>query len=172
MNNCTRYIFIDAQNLILGLKIDVRRKGKLLHKGWEIDLGRFYKYLQDKYKPEEVFLFIGKIKGREKFYKQLSSYGYTLIFKPAVKYVKNGKIVYKGNVDVELSVYTIYHMNDYDKAIVVTGDGDFRCLLEVLDKEGKLDRLLIPNKNAYSFLLMKFIKKADFLSEKKSVLCK
>jgi len=53
---------------------------------------------------------------------------------------------------------------NYDKAVIVTGDGDFHCLIEYLEKQGKLGRLLIPNRKRYSRLLWKFRKYMDFLN--------
>ncbi len=44
---------------------------------------------------------------------------------------------------------------NYDKAIIVSGDGDFHCLVEYLDQKGKLLKVMAPNKN-YSSLLRKF----------------
>ena len=41
---------------------------------------------------------------------------------------------------------------NYDKAIIVSGDGDFFCLIEYLEKNNKLHRVLAPNRN-YSSLL-------------------
>ena len=43
------------------------------------------------------------------------------------------------------------------KAIIVSGDGDFHCLIEYLVAKGKLLLILAPNKN-YSRLLKPFSK--------------
>ncbi len=45
---------------------------------------------------------------------------------------------------------------NYDRAIIVSGDGDFHCLIEYLEKNKKLLNVLIPNPNKYSALLRKF----------------
>ena len=44
---------------------------------------------------------------------------------------------------------------NYNKAIIVSGDGDFYCLVEYLEQQGKLLRVLTPN-SKYSSLLRKF----------------
>lgn len=44
---------------------------------------------------------------------------------------------------------------NYDKAVIVTGDGDFACLMEFLEDKGKLLRILTPNAK-YSQLLKPF----------------
>ena len=59
-------------------------------------------------------------------------------------------------MDAELVLHTTIEYKNYDKAVVVTGDGDFHCLLEYLKKHDKLKRLIIPNRYKYSSLLRKF----------------
>ncbi len=43
-------------------------------------------------------------------------------------------------------------INDYDKAVLVTGDGDFLCLAEELIKRDKLLKILTPNDQTFSQL--------------------
>jgi uncharacterized LabA/DUF88 family protein len=38
----------------------------------------------------------------------------------------------------------------YDKAVIITGDGDFHCLVKYLKNQGKLMRLLVPNRRKCS----------------------
>ena len=45
---------------------------------------------------------------------------------------------------------------NYDKAIIVSGDGDFHCLVKYLIGEEKLKKILIPNQGKYSALLKNF----------------
>jgi uncharacterized LabA/DUF88 family protein len=149
------YAFIDSQNLNLAI----------LSLGWRIDFIRFRVYLKDKYKASKAFLFIGYVPGNEKLYTELQQAGYILIFKPTLIYKKNGNGIVKGNVDAELVLHTLIEIPNYEKAIIVTGDGDFYCLVEHLIKEKKLEKLIIPNKNKYSALLRKFIKNIDFLNQ-------
>jgi uncharacterized LabA/DUF88 family protein len=47
-----------------------------------------------------------------------------------------GKV--KGNVDAELVLHAMIEYPNYDKALIVTGDGDFFCLVEYLIKQDKL----------------------------------
>jgi len=37
--------------------------------------------------------------------------------------------------------------------VIVTGDGDFHCLVKYLKEQGKLLNLLVPNRYKYSTLL-------------------
>ncbi|MBU1992803.1 MAG: hypothetical protein ABH856_00800 [Patescibacteria group bacterium] len=43
----------------------------------------------------------------------------------------------------------------YEKAIIVSGDGDFACLVRYLNKHSKLEQVVVPDKVRYSALLKK-----------------
>jgi len=139
------YAFIDSQNLHMGTQVS----------GWKLDFLKFRNYLKTKYAVDKAYLFIGYIPTNTSLYKHLQEFGYTLVFKPVLEIRKNGKKEYKGNVDAELVLHTIINMDKYDKAVIVSGDGDFHCLVEYLDKNNKLEKILTPNKR-YSSLLRKY----------------
>ena len=141
------YAFVDSQNLNLGVK----------GQGWTLDFGRFRVYLKDKYQITKAFLFIGYVPGNQQLYTALQKYGYILIFKPTLETRKGKKIIIKGNVDAELVMHTMIELKSFNKAIIVSGDGDFHCLVEYLVEKKKLLRLLVPSKH-YSSLLRKFSK--------------
>ena len=148
------YAFIDSQNLNLGVK----------GCGWNLDFAKFYIYLKDKYKADKAFLFIGYVTGNEALYTFLQKAGYIVIFKPTLEYTKEGEIHTKGNVDAELVLHAMIEYSNYDKAMIVSGDGDFHCLIEYLEKNGKLGRVIIPNRKSYSQLLWKFRKYTDYMN--------
>ena len=141
------YAFIDSQNLNLGVR----------SQGWTLDFKRFKKYLEDKYNIEKAFLFVGYVPGNEALYTYLQEAGYVCIFKPTLAIKKNGIIEIKGNVDAELVLHTMIQYPNYDKAVIVSGDGDFYCLIEYLIKQKKLHKIIVPNIH-YSSLLRKFSK--------------
>jgi len=144
----TIYAFIDSQNLNLGVK----------SLGWKLDFGKFRQYLVNKYKVKKTFLFIGFIHGNESLYTYLQSVGFICIFKPTLELRKNKKTVkIKGNVDAELVLHAMIEYPRYDKAMIVSGDGDFHCLIEYLVEKGKLFKIVAPNKR-YSSLLRRFTK--------------
>lgn len=155
------YAFIDSQNLNLGTSKDIRRNRKLIYKGWKLDFKKFRRYLTDKFRVDKAFLFIGYIKQNEKLYKKLKSYNYEVIFKPTVKDTQGNP---KGNVDAELVLYSsAIEYPNYDKAVIVSGDGDFYCLHEYLEKHKKLLNIIIPNTYSESSLLKRFQKYKIFL---------
>ncbi|MCE1164391.1 MAG: NYN domain-containing protein [Bacteroidetes bacterium] len=153
----SNFAFIDSQNLNLSI----------LHQGWKLDFKRFRVYLKDKFNVTSAFLFIGYDPTNTNLYTSLQTYGYIIIFKPALK-LPDGKT--KGNIDAELVLHTMIEYDNFDKAVIVTGDGDFYCLVEYLKKHDKLERLLIPDKNKYSSLLRKFIPDIVFMSGLKAKL--
>src|SRR4030042_5475694 len=127
------FAFIDSQNLNLGVR----------SQGWKLDWRKFRQYLRNKYKVTNAFLFIGYKAGNEALYTNMQKMGYTVILKPTLE-LPDGTV--KGNVDAELVLHTMIEYNHYDKAIIVSGDGDFFCLVEYLVQKNKLLHVLAPNK--------------------------
>lgn len=61
--------------------------------------------------------------------------------------------------------------NKYDKAVVITSDGDFYCLVNYLYDNNKLEIVISPNKRKCSILLRKSAKeKIDFIDNLKQKL--
>lgn len=139
------YAFIDSQNLNLSVR----------ELGWRVDDVRFRKYLTDKYHVERAYIFIGYLPENTQLYARLQKAGFVCIFRPTLVY-KDGTT--KGNCDAELVLQAMIDLHEYDKAIIVSGDGDFQCLAKYLHEQDKLDALLIPNQKKFSALL-----KFDFL---------
>ena len=140
------YAFIDSQNLNLGVRSEK----------WKLDYGKFRLYLKNKYGVDKAFMFIGLVQNNQRLYTSLQAAGFILVFKPTIRYFENGKETVKGNVDAELVLHaSAIEYRNYDKAIIVSGDGDFTCLAEYLDEKGKLLHIMTPNAR-YSKLLKPF----------------
>lgn len=137
------FAFIDSQNLNKAVE----------NQGWILDYQRFLIYLKEKYQVQKAFLFFGYIAKYENLYNYLIRCGYTLIFKPVLPYLNRSV---KGNTDAELVLHTMIQYNNFAKTIIVTGDGDFYCLVDYLNTNDKLGYLLIPDANRYSGLLKPF----------------
>lgn len=145
------YTFIDSQNLNLAIR----------DQGWELDFKRFRQYLKDTLDVTKAFIFIGFVPTNQNLYTSLQQKGYILIFKPTLR-LPDGKV--KGNTDAELVLHAMIEYPNYDKAVIVTGDGDCYCLIKHLKKQGKLKRLIIPNQLKYSSLLREFAPDMLFLN--------
>jgi len=134
------YAFIDSQNLNLAIR----------DMGWKIDFARFRIYLNEKYGADKAYIFIGYMPSNQELYSFLQDSGYNCVFRPTLT-DKDGKT--KGNCDAELVLQAMIDIEKYDKAVVVTGDGDFYCLVNHLIGQDKLSALIVPNRNKYSALL-------------------
>lgn len=133
------YAFIDSQNLNLSIR----------EMGWPLDHKRFRAYLEENYNVVKAYIFVGFIEGHEDLYNTLEAAGFVCIYKPTIEH-KDGTT--KGNCDAELVLQAMIDYNLYDKAIVISGDGDFQCLVKYLIEQDKLLNLIIPNRNKYSAL--------------------
>jgi uncharacterized LabA/DUF88 family protein len=141
----TAYAFVDAQNVTYGVSAT----------HWKLDWGKFRLFLRNKYGVSKAFLFIGYIESNADLYKRLQEQGFILIFKNVLEIQDGDSVTYKGNVDAELVLHAMIEYPNYDKAVVVTGDGDFFCLIEYLEENDKLKKIVTPNRR-YSSLLRKF----------------
>ncbi len=63
--------------------------------------------------------------------------GYTMVTKPAKEYVDSqGRRKVKGNMDIELAVNAMELAPHVDHIVIFSGDGDFRPLVESLQRQG------------------------------------
>jgi uncharacterized LabA/DUF88 family protein len=136
------YAFIDSQNVHLGIK----------SLGWSLDWRKFRVYLSDKYSVGMAYLFIGYIPEHADLYDHLRKAGFILKFKP-VLLDSAGK--FKGNVDADLVLQAMIDYEAYDKAVIVTSDGDFYSLVDYLRAKRKLRTVLSPYIKTCSTLLKK-----------------
>lgn len=145
------FSFIDSQNLNIGVE-DL---------GWKLDFKKFNTYLKEKYSAKMTYLFIGYLPENQRLYTNLQKYGYELIFKPVIK-DDNGKA--KGNIDADLVLQAMIDFDKYDKAVIVSSDGDFYSLVKYLYGKNKLKIVLSPGKGKCSILLRKEAKeRIDFI---------
>jgi len=110
----------------------------------------------------KAFLFIGYVYENQALYTGLQKDGYILVFKPTLK-LPSGKV--KGNVDAEIVLHAMIEYENYHKALIVTGDGDLYCLVDYLIKNGKLLKLLVPNKNSFSSLFRRLVPHMAFMND-------
>ena len=67
------------------------------------------------------------------FYEKLESFGYILMLKPVKRYANERK----ANCDVDMTLMLLEKKDGYDRAIIMSGDGDFLPVLKRLRSEGK-----------------------------------
>jgi uncharacterized LabA/DUF88 family protein len=187
MNRRARvYAFIDSQNVNVSTQ----------KFGWKMDWRKFRRFLKDKHGVDQAYMFIGYVPEYEDMYEFLHDAGYSIVLKPTVDMSRPRDTVaqpqpdasselpseasakerasgkeeekkpVKGNVDAELVLWAMKELKNYDKAIIISGDGDFYCLVEYLAQNGKLLKLMPPNVH-YSSLFKPYEKYIEHLGHHK-----
>lgn len=136
------YAFIDGNNLHL----------TMVYLGWNLDYRKFRVYLSEHYGVIKAYYFIGYVPQNTGLYNSLQDSGYNLVFKPILKR-PDGKV--KGNCDAELILQAMIDLNKYEKAVIVSSDGDYYCLVNYLLSIDKLETVLAPCEKGCSHLLIK-----------------
>lgn len=148
------YAFIDSQNVNVSVQ----------NYGWKMNWRKLREFLGEKYGVTKAFMFIGYVPENEELYEKMHEAGYHVVLKPTFdmtrprpeETAKNGEEKkVKGNVDADLVLWAMKEMRNYDKAVIVSGDGDFHSLVEYLVEQGKLLKLLPPT-GQYSSLFHQF----------------
>jgi len=150
------YAFIDSQNLNVSVQ----------NHGWKMNWRKFREFLDEKHGVTRAFMFIGYVPENEELYEKMHEAGYMVVLKPtfdmsrprqedAPSQKPEDKKPVKGNVDADLVLWAMKEINNYDKAVIVSGDGDFHSLVEYLVEQNKLHKLLTPT-GQYSSLFHQF----------------
>ena len=141
--------FIDGQNLHMGT-------AKREKDAWKIDLKRFRTYLKDKYHVEIAYYFLGVVNEEyQDLYEDIQRAGFVLIFREHSSTMLGKK---KGNVDSDIIFHVmkrLYLGDEFDGVVLVSGDGDYKLLVDFLIEEKKLAKLLFPEKMKASSLYKK-----------------
>ena len=145
------HAFIDGQNLHSGVRA----------LGWKIDHKKFRQYLRDEFGVTKAYMFVGYMEEHQDLYNALQEAGFICFFKPLLRY-EDGSI--KGNVDADMVLQVMVDIDNFEKAVIVTGDGDFAGLIRHLASVKKLGQVIIPNSRNYSSL---FERMDEFGKDKK-----
>lgn len=148
-------VFIDGQNLHLGTQQD----------NWSIDYKKLKIYLKENYNTSNVYYFIGyKSNKFDNLYKNLEMAGFVLIFKDHSNESLSFK---KGNVDTDIVFEIMKNLidnMDFNKIILISGDGDYKKIVDYLIVKNKFAKILFPNKKFVSSLYKNLNKKhTDYL---------
>lgn len=140
------YAFIDGQNFFKSVE-EIEEELEALEV--ELDLKEFRIHLAEKHAVKVAYYFVGNIPRYRKIYDSLRRKGYELKFKKVAVH----EDIIKGNVDVNLTLQSMIDINDYEKAVIITSDGDYACLVEYLHSEGKVECLIASSRGGCSYLL-------------------
>ena len=141
--------FIDGQNLYM----NTAKKDK---NPWKINLSRFRVYLKEKYNVSDVYYFLGFIQEEQQdLYTEIQKAGFILLFREHNSAMIGKK---KGNVDSDIIfniMKKLYKKEEFNKIILVSGDGDYKQLVDFLIEEKRFLKILFPDKRFASSLYKK-----------------
>lgn len=142
-----------------------------------VDIKQLKVYVLNLIEKEKINRNLEKISSLEKslkrikFYKKLEEFGYILILKPVKTFKKkDGSSEIKANCDVDMTFYMMNYQNEYDKVVILSGDGDFLPVLKHLQKRGKEIHILARSRRTAKEIRV-FAKKSfqDFEYLKESI---
>lgn len=142
-NKFPNIAFIDGQNLHLGTR----------EKGWSVSHLRLRIYLKDKYKIGEAYYFLGFVSDNQRdLYDSLQKSGFILSFREHSSTLKGKK---KGNVDSDIIFGVMRKLVEneaFKRVYIVSGDGDYKKMVDFLIKKGKFGKMIFPNRDFASSL--------------------
>jgi len=140
--------FVDGQNLYMS--------ATTADKPWRIDLARFRVYLRQKYKVGKAYYFLGFTREEhQELYNKIQEAGFILQFKEHSPAMLGKK---KGNVDTDIVfavMKKLYRNETFDKIVLVSGDGDYKMLVDFLIEENRFEKILFPDQKRASSLYKK-----------------
>src|SRR5438552_13438885 len=125
-------LFIDGANLYATAKT----------LGFDIDYKRLLKEFQSRGTLLRAFYYTAIIEDQEyssirPLIDWLDYNGYAVVTKATKEYVDaSGRRKVRGNMDIELAVDALELADHVDQIVLFSGDGDFRCLVEALQRRG------------------------------------
>ncbi len=123
---------------------------------WEINLTRFCVYLDEKYNVGNAYYFLGYVQeANQELYEEIQKAGFLLVFREHNPAMIGKK---KGNVDSDIVFHVmknLYKKENFKKIILVSGDGDYKLLVDFLIAENRFEKILFPNREFASSLYKK-----------------
>ncbi len=143
------FAYIDESNLFLSFKLINTR----------ISYRKLSIFLKEKYKVDKAFIFVGYIHKNDYVYSKMVDAGFTVMYKEVTDF--------KGNCDCELvlQVTRDHYESRFTEAIIVTGDGDFACLVRFLNEKKVLARVIAPRASRCSIFLKRVTNHITFLED-------
>lgn len=111
--------------------------------GWFADPRRILEYIERYGEIVDAFYYIGtdgpSAARQDAFLRALPQMGYSLVTKPIKTMFDpgTGKRIRKSNLDIEIALDMFNTIDNYDKAVLISGDGDFERALRLLKARGK-----------------------------------
>ncbi len=158
-------LFIDGSNLYaaaraLGFDIDYKRLlGEFASQGRLVRAFYYTALIEDQeYSPIRPLV------------DWLDYNGYTMVTKPTKEFTDSaGRRKYKGNMDIELAIDMMELAKHIDHAVLFSGDGDFRRLVESIQRQGVRVTVVSTVKSQPPMIADELRRQADFFIELKNL---
>ncbi len=154
-------VFIDGANLYqtaksLGYDVDYRRLLEVFASSGRLLRAYYYTALLDEQEYSPIRPLVD----------WLDYNGYTMVTKPLKEFSHGtGRRKFKGNMDVEITVDAMEVSGAVDHVILMTGDGDFRRLIEALQRKGIKVSVISTIKTQPPMVADELRRQADFFIE-------
>ena len=134
------YAFLDVQNI----------SAAAARMRWKTDWYLIRQWLSERFGVSRAIMFFGYLPEQENMYRYVRECGFETVFKQVQELPDGG---YKANVDAEIVLHAMAEYPNYSGAVLVSGDGDFSCLVRYLKERGKLAAVVAPNSRSVSRFL-------------------
>jgi uncharacterized LabA/DUF88 family protein len=154
-------VFIDGANLYqtaksLGYDVDYRRLLEVFASSGRLLRAYYYTALLDEQEYSPIRPLVD----------WLDYNGYTMVTKPLKEFSHGaGRRKFKGNMDVEITVDAMEIAATVDHVVLMTGDGDFRRLIEALQRKGVKVSVISTIKTQPPMVADELRRQADFFVE-------
>jgi uncharacterized LabA/DUF88 family protein len=154
-------VFIDGANLYqtakaLGYDVDYRRLLEVFASSGRLLRAYYYTALLDEQEYSPIRPLVD----------WLDYNGYTMVTKPLKEFSQGaGRRKFKGNMDVEMTVDAMELAGSVDHIVLMTGDGDFRRLIEALQRKGVKVSVVSTIKTQPPMIADELRRQADFFIE-------
>ena len=154
-------LFIDGANLYSaarGLNFD-------------IDYRRLLEYFRSKGVMVRAFYYTALIEDQDysplrPLIDWLDYNGYAVVTKPAKEFTDTqGRRRIKGNMDIELAIDVMEMAPNIDHIVLFSGDGDFRCLVEAIQRKGKRVTVISTTRSQPPMIADELRRQADHFIE-------
>ena len=158
--------FIDGSNLhssakALGVVIDFKKLLKLFNNDGELLRAYYYTAISENQDHSSIRSLVD----------WLAYNGYTLKTKPTKEFIdSDGRKKLKGDMDIELAIDALEIAPHIDHAIIFSGDGDFRYLVEVIQRKGVRVTVVSTLKSVPAMIADELRRQADDFVELEDIL--
>jgi len=154
-------VFIDGANLYqtaksLGYDVDYRRLLEVFASSGRLLRAYYYTALLDEQEYSPIRPLVD----------WLDYNGYTMVTKPLKEFSQGaGRRKFKGNMDVEMTVDAMEVAGHVEHIVLMTGDGDFRRLIDGLQRKGVKVSVISTIKTQPPMIADELRRQADFFVE-------